>query len=727
MLLPLAVLALASGLAAADEPARPANVDDTRLQNASSEPQNWLIYGGTWSEQHYSPLQSIDATNISRLKPAWSFDFDTYRGQESTPVIVDGVMYVTSAWSKVFALDAKTGRELWSYDPKVPGPADLPLCCDVVNRGVAVYKGKVYVGTIDARLIALDAATGAVAWSVATAPAGSTYSITGAPRVARDKVFIGNGGGDFGGRGYVSAYDTANGKLAWRFYVVPAAPDAKPDGAASDKILDKLARPTWFGDDWYKYGGGGHTWNALTYDAELKQIYLATGNGFPWNREFRSAGQGDNLFISSIVALDADTGAYKWHYQETPGDQWDYDAVQNMTLADLDIGGKKRKVLLHAPKNGFFYVLDRRSGKVLSAEPYVAVSWAKRVDLKTGRPLETAGVRYGVAPTIVAPGAAGAHNWHPMAFSPLTGLVYIPATESSMPFRSVAQFHFGEQLFTNIGVDFSSGGGNAAHGAAPTSPPVRTPAAAPIPTTPAGPSAPAIPATPTAPAIKPSSFVLAWDPIAQTARWRANGRGGGILATAGNLVIQGRTREGALGELVAFRADTGEKLWSHPTPNGITAAPATYSVSGEQFIAVSSGAGSTSTNGTPSRMRHVGRVVAFKLDGTATLPPDAPPALPANPPTTVASTDEVTSGQKHFETYCARCHGFGAASGNVIPDLRRSLLLTSKPSWDAVVLDGALTGRGMIGWSKFLDAKAVDEIRAYVGETARSLQQQEKK
>jgi quinohemoprotein ethanol dehydrogenase len=697
-LLALAVLALAFDAVASERPAPPARVDDSRLLNASHEPQNWMIYGGSWSEQHYSPLESIDATNISRLKPAWSFDFDTYRGQEATPVVVDGVMYVSSAWSKVFALDAKTGKPLWSFDPKVPGPADLPLCCDVVNRGVAVYKGKVFVGTIDARLIALDAATGAVAWSVATAPPGSTFSITGAPRVARDKVFIGNGGGEFGGRGFVSAYDTATGKLVWRFYVVPRAPNAKPDGAASDSILEKLARPTWFGDDWYRYGGGGHTWNALTYDPELQQLYLATGNGFPWNREFRSQGKGDNLFISSIVALDADTGAYKWHYQETPGDQWDYDAVQNMTLADLTVAGKPHKVLMHAPKNGFFYVLDRKSGQVLSAEPYVTVTWAKRIDLKTGRPVEAPGVRYGLAPTLVAPGAGGAHNWQPMSFNPVTRLVYIPATESAMPFRAVANWRFGEALFTNIGVDFSSGGGNAAHGAAP---------AAPAP-------------------FKPANFVLAWDPVAQKARWRAEGRGGGILTTAGNLVIQGRTRAGALGELVAFRADNGETLWSYPTPNGISAAPSTYSVGGEQYIAVSSGAGSTSVSGTPTRVRHVGRVVAFKLDGTATFPPEAPPALPANPPATIASAETAAAGQRHYDAYCARCHGFGGASGNVIPDLRRSLLLTNKEAWDQVVLGGSLTDRGMVSWSKFLSPTDAEEIRAYLGETARVLQQDER-
>ncbi len=700
-LLACATLLLACGAVASDKAAVAAHVDDARLLNAAKEPQNWLIYGGGWSEQHYSPLKSIDATNVSRLKPTWSFDFDTYRGQEATPVVVDGVMYVSSAWSKVFALDAKTGKALWSYDPKVPGPAALPLCCDVVNRGVAVYKGKVYVGTIDARLIALDAATGAVVWSVATAPADSTYSITGAPRVARDKVFIGNGGGEFGGRGYVSAYDAASGKLVWRFYVVPGAPHAKADGAASDEILEKLARPTWFGDDWYRYGGGGHTWNALTYDADLQQLYLATGNGFPWNREFRSAGKGDNLFISSIVALDVDTGQYKWHYQETPGDQWDYDAVQNMTLAELDIRGEKRKVLMHAPKNGFFYVLDRRSGEVLSAEPYVTVTWAKKVDLNTGRPEEIAGARYGLAPTLIAPGAGGAHNWHPMAFSPLTGLVYIPATEASMPFRAVANFKFGEQLFTNIGVDFSAYHGNAAHGAT-TAPPARP-----------------VPAAP------PQNFVLAWDPVTQKARWRAEGRGGGLLTTAGDLVIQGRTRAGALGELVAFRADTGERLWSYPTPNGITAAPSTYSVDGEQFIAAASGASSTSVSGAPTRMRHLGRVVAFKLDGKATLPAEAPPALPANPPSTVAAAIETAAGQKRYDAYCARCHGFQGASGNVIPDLRRSLLLTNKDGWDEVVLRGALTERGMVSWSKFLSPEDADHIRAYIGEMARALQQQE--
>lgn len=699
-LLPLAVLALVLDATAAGKSAPTANIDDARLLNAGKEPHNWLIYGGGWSEQHFSPLKTIDATNISRLKPAWSFDFDTYRGQEATPIVVDGVMYVSSAWSKVFALDAKTGKQLWAFDPKVPGPANLPLCCDVVNRGVAVYKGKVYVGTIDARLIALDAATGAVAWSVATAPSGSTYSITGAPRVARDKVFIGNGGGEFGGRGFVSAYDTATGKLVWRFYVVPGAPGDKPDGVASDNILDKLARPTWFGD-WYKYGGGGHAWNALTYDPDLRQLYIATGNGFPWNRDFRSAGKGDNLFISSIVALDADTGDYRWHYQETPGDQWDYDAVQNMTLVDLRIGGKTRKVLMHAPKNGFFYLLDRKSGEVLSAEKYVTVNWATTVDLKSGRPVEAPGARYGTTPSFIAPGASGAHNWHPMAFSPMTGLVYIPTTDSGMPFRAPEEFQYGEHLLTNIGVDFGAPSANAAHGAAPTPPPSAV--------------------------LKPSNFVLAWDPVAQKERWRADGRGGGILATAGNLVIQGRTREGALGEIVAFRADTGEKLWSHPTPNGITAGPATYSVGGEQFIAVSSGAGSTSVVGTPTRIRHVGRVVAFKLDGTASFPAEAPPALPANPPTTAASKEDIAAGEKHYGSYCARCHGFGAASGNVIPDLRRSLLLTSKVSWDEVVLNGALTDRGMIGWSKILNATQVDQVRAYVGEMARALQQEETK
>ena len=697
-LLPCAFCALSflmlSPLALAAEPNRPANVTDARLLAPSSEPQNWLTHGGNWQEHRFSALDSINASNASRLKPAWYFDFDTTRGQEATPIVVDGVMYVSTAWSKVYALDAKTGRQIWFFDPKVPGPAGVPLCCDVVNRGVAVYDGKVYVGTIDARLIALDAATGNVVWSVATAPPGtSSYSITGAPRVARGKVFIGNGGGDFGGRGFVSAYDAATGKKIWRFYLVPGDPAAKPDGEVSDETLAKLARPTWFGD-WYKSGGGGHVWNALVFDPDFNQVYLATGNGLPWNREFRSAGKGDNLFIASVVALDADTGRYKWHYQEVPGEEWDYDCVADMTLVDLTIRGQKRKVLLHAPKAGFFYVLDRKSGELLSAEPYVPVNWATHVDLKTGRPAIVPAAReLRKEPWLGIPGGGGGHGWQHVAFSPITGLVYIPAQQTSGLYVPTPTYQYRDPTVPNLGIVL--GASIQSHGATLRKNPPPS-----------------------------SAYILAWDPVAQKEKWRVNTRGGSLLATAGNLVFQGRARDGLLGELTAYRADNGEKVWSYPTPNAIAGGPITYSVGGEQFIAATAGASSFNAGGR-ARVRHLGRVVAFKLDGTATLPPDPPFAQPANPPSTVASPADYAEGEKHYGEYCGRCHGFNANSTNVIPDLRRSPMLTDRASWEQVVIGGVLAERGMISWKKYVTPAQAEQIRAFVGERARALQAEE--
>jgi quinohemoprotein ethanol dehydrogenase len=413
-----------------------AYVDDARLANAQNEPENWLIYNGNWHEQRYSKLNQINVDTVAQLKPAWSADYDTNRGQESTPIVVDGVMFVTTAWSKVYALNAKTGEQIWFFDPKVPGPTGVPMCCDVVNRGVAVYKGKVYVGTVDGRLIAIDAKTGKHVWVARTVEPNSTYTITGAPRVARDKVFIGNAGADFGGRGYVSAYDVETGEMVWRFYTVPAARGAQPDGAASDEVLAKTALPTWHGETWQRTGGGGHVWNALVYDPDFNQIYMATGNGLPWSHYQRSEGKGDNLFIASIVAVDADTGNYKWHYQESPGDAWDYDSISDMTLADLTIDGKPRQVILHAPKNGFFYVIDRTNGKLISANNFVPVNWASHIDLKTGRPVELkpANSYDDQQASLVYPAHFGAHNWPPMSFSPITKLVYLPAQETSWPY-----------------------------------------------------------------------------------------------------------------------------------------------------------------------------------------------------------------------------------------------------------------------------------------------------
>jgi quinohemoprotein ethanol dehydrogenase len=669
---------------------RVADVDDVRLAHPELEPQNWITHGGNWQEHRFSILSQINTDNVSQLKPAWSFDYDTTRGQESTPLVIDGVMYVTTAWSKVYALDAKTGTQLWFFDPKVPGAAGVPTCCDIVNRGVAAYHGNLYLGTIDGRLIALDAASGRQVWSTATTAPGTVYSITGAPRVAHGKVFIGNAGAEFGGRGYVSAYNAENGKLVWRFYTVPGDPAAKPDRAASDEALARVAQPTWFGN-WFKYGGGGHVWNALVYDPDFNQVYMATGNGYPWNRTHRSAGKGDNLFLASIVAVDADTGRYKWHYQEVPGEEWDYDSVSDMALIDARIGGETRKVLLHAPKDGFFYVLDRKSGKLLSAEPFIAnINWATHVDLPTGRPDIVAAARYETAPFLGVPGGGGAHNWHPWSYSPAAGLIYIPATESSTFYQALPDFEYVPGI-PHIGINRDA----MIHGPETTAAqPATTPGAA---------------------------YLLGWDPVANREVWRQAGRGNGLLSTAGNLVFQGRTRSGLLGELIAFRADNGTRLWSYDTPNAIAAGPVSYSVAGEQYIAVSSGASALSF-GAAARVRHPGRMLAFKLNGTATLPPEPPLAPPPpNLPQMVASPEALSVGKARYDLYCARCHGFDTVSANVIPDLRRSPMLADKDAWHTVVIDGVLAERGMVSWAQYLTADDAEAVRAYVAAQARAL------
>jgi quinohemoprotein ethanol dehydrogenase len=680
---------LAAQMISAAPLARAGNVDDGRLLHADREPQNWLIHGGGWAEQRYSKLAQINVDNVGQLKPAWTVEFDTTRGQEATPLVVDGVMYVSTAWSKVYALDAATGRQLWYFDPKVPGATGATACCDVVNRGVAVYQGNVYVASLDGRLIALDAATGTVVWSVRTVEFPSrVYTVTGAPRVARGKVFIGNAGADFGGRGYVSAYDAKSGKLAWRFYTAPGDPKLPPDGAASDAILRTKATPTWFGE-WYKYGGGAHVWNALVYDPDFNQLYMATGNGFPWSKDYRSDDRGDNLFIASIVAVDADTGRYKWHYQETPGDQWDYDSIADMTLAQIPVGGHDRKVLLHAPKNGFLYVIDRQTGKVLSADPYVpSINWATHVDLTTGRPEVVEAARYKKDPWLGVPGGGGAHNWYPVAFNPVTHLLYIPAAESSTYYSPTKDYHY-EAGLEQIGVDLQA----ATHGAPETRPnmPPR------------------------------KDYLLAWNPVTRAAAWTVPGRGGGLLTTAGNLVFQGRGREGVLGTFTAFRATDGRQLWSYDTPDLMSGGPISYAVDGQQYVAVISGAGNVAVTNKP-RVRHAGRMLVFKLNGAAVLPPDPALAAPPNPPTERASATDFAAGEDLYGRYCGLCHGFDTVSSNVVPDLRRSPFLTTPEGWQQIVIGGAFTDRGMISWSRFLQPAQAEQIRAFVGEKSRALQ-----
>jgi quinohemoprotein ethanol dehydrogenase len=652
---------------------------------------DWPTHGGTYLEQRFSPLHEIDTGSVKRLSLAWYVDLDTNRGQESTPLVVDGKMFVTTAWSKVWAVDAASGRVLWTYDPKVPGPTGFSACCDVVNRGAAYYEGTVYVGTLDGRLIALNAQNGKLVWSQFTVDTNKPYTITGAPRVVRGKVIVGNGGADYGVRGYVTAYDARSGAKIWRFYTVPGDPHAEPDGEVSDAILKSRASETWFGDFW-KLGGGGTVYDAIVYDPELNQLYLGVGNGSPWNRRIRSEGKGDNLFLSSIVAVDPDTGRYLWHYQETPGETWDFTATQPISLATLTIDGKPRKVLMQAPKNGFFYVIDRTDGKLISAQKYVPVNWASGIDPKSGRPIEAPEARFANAPFVSMPGGGGGHNWQPMSFSPATGLVYIPAQE--LPFLYANEQHF--QIRPggwNTGVDMLAL-------IPPDSPEVQV-------------------------AIKASlkGRLLAWDPVTQKAAWKVEHAGpwnGGVLSTAGNLVFQGA----ADGNFESYDARTGELLWSFAAQTGVMAGPISYSLGGRQYVAVVAGYGGAiplalaSFDG-PQR-RPNGRVLVFALDGHATLPPfEGTPGAPV-PGTGTWPADIVARGRDLYGINCIGCHGLATLSAGVLPDLRRSSALASQDAWRSIVIRGALSDAGMISFAKYLSADEAEAIRAYVTNAARA-------
>ena len=410
-------------------------VDDKALENASKAPEEWLTYGFDYGETRYSTLSQIDAANVSRLGPAWVAEIGSGGGgQEATPLVSNGVLYAITNWSIVHAIDARTGKERWSFDPKVDRSMDRELtdriCCGVVQRGIALYNGKVYIPAIDGRLIAVDAERGTQVWETQTLPPNLPYSVTMAPRIVKGKVIIGSSGAEFAVRGFVSAYDAETGKLAWRFYTVPGDP-SKP---FEHPDLEAAAK-TWTGE-WWKMGGGGTVWDAIAFDPDADLLYIGTGNGGPWNRDYRSPGGGDNLYLSSILALKPDTGKYVWHYQTTPGDNWDYTAVQHLLLADIRLDGRNRKVIMQAPKNGFFYVLDRITGEFISAQPYANVSWAQGIDQKTGRPITNPEAWYGPEGTTLSPGPGGAHNWAPMSYNPATGLVYLPASNSSYLYQS---------------------------------------------------------------------------------------------------------------------------------------------------------------------------------------------------------------------------------------------------------------------------------------------------
>ncbi|MDB5717261.1 MAG: qgdA 1 [Sphingomonas bacterium] len=664
----------------------------------------WPAYGRDAAEQRFSPLGQIGRQNVARLGLAWSYDMREGRGVEATPLMVGGVLYVTSAWSIVYALDAKTGRELWVHDPEVDRSVGAKTCCDAVNRGVAYADGKIFVAALDGRLIALDARTGRALWSTQTIddPA-KPYVITGAPRVAKGLVLIGNSGADLGVRGYVGAYDVATGKRVWRFYTVPGDPAKGPDGAASDDIM-REATKSWTGQ-WWREGGGGTVWDSITYDPELDRIYIGVGNGAPWNRQIRSPGGGDNWFLASIVALDRATGRYVWHYQATPGDTWDATATQSMILATLAIGGTRRRVLMQAPKNGFFYVIDRDTGKLLSARnivpmakaadtpPGQPISWAYGVDLKTGRPLENPEARYeNGATAYVHPVGMGAHSWQPMAFSPQTGFAYIPVQDFASRFKTDPAYR---------PRPYARASGVEGGGAIPQDAKIR--------------------------ASLPRSVqarLVAWDPVTQREAWRVPydyAGNGGILATAGGLVFQSK----ADGEFAGYDAATGARLWGFDAQATAQGGPISYSIDGEQYVAIAVGNGGSSwlAGGMAVPQRKslpTGRMLVFKLGGAAdyaridaTLDPvPEPPIVPATPA-------RIASGAVTFGTYCAGCHGFGAISGHVTPDLRRSGMIQDAEAFRAVVQDGALLAAGMPKFGKEIPAQEVEAIRAFLASEAR--------
>jgi PQQ-dependent dehydrogenase (methanol/ethanol family) len=681
-LLPGIALAVLAGCSEAPPPAGPqtaatfAAVDGARIVAADTEPGNWLTHGRTYAEQRFSPLAQINPANVGELGLAWYYDLGTYRGVEATPLVIDGVMYTTSAWSVLYALDAKTGEPLWVFDPEVPKQWGQYACCDVVNRGPAAWNGNIYVGTLDGRLVAVDAATGKLVWETLTIDPAQPYTITGAPRVVNGKVVIGNGGAEYGVRGYVTAYDAETGAQVWRFYTVPGDP---AQGFESQAMA--MAAATWTGE-WWKYGGGGTAWDALVYDPELNLLYIGTGNGSPWPRDIRSPEGGDNLFLSSIVAVNADTGEYLWHYQTTPADNWDYTATQPLILADLTIDDRPRRVIMQAPKNGFFYVLDRETGELLSAEKYVpVVTWASRVDPATGRPVENAVGLYAENTVMVLPGPLGAHSWQPMSFSPLTGLVYIPAHVTGYPYSANPSFEYvpGRQ---NIGMN-PAGGLPVNRG----DPDVATNMAA----------------------------LIAWDPLAAKEVWRIaydKAGSGGVLTTAGDLLVQGVID----GRFVVYRASDGTELWSMPVQTGIVAGPITYTVDGEQYIAVSAGwGGISSLTGTqPQGGAPIApaRVLAFKLGGDVTLPPVPPRVVPAPPPPE-ASADTVARGELVYGQHCLVCHGLRAISGGSIPDLRM-MPPETHAQFEAIVLEGIRGPLGMVAFADLLSRDDARAVHAYV-------------
>ncbi len=674
------LLLLSCGAQAADTV-----VDDAYLANGG-DGSNWPAYGRTSTEQRYSPLDQINAGNVKQLGIQWVLDLPNERSLIATPLVVDGVLYFTASYSRTYAVDARSGKVLWEFDPKVIERAGdrLRIMWDI-NRGPAYYKGKVIISTVDGRLVAIDAKNGQQLWETMTVDPRKSYYVNGAPKVFRDKVIIGNGGTEHeAARGYVTAYDVNTGKQAWRFYIVPGNP---ADGFESKAM--EMAAKTWNGE-WWKHGGGGNTWNGMTYDAEFNQVLIGTGNGSPWNQKIRSPGGGDNLFLCSIVAVDADTGEYKWHYQTNPGETWDYNANMDIVLADVKLGGQTVKALLQAPKNGFFYIINRANGELLSAEKFGKATWAERIDLKTGRPVEVKGARYEDGEEVVWPGPWGAHNWHAMSYNPDTGLVYIPAFDMPGAYKDKGMDMAGWQsphFRVDPGVEFSGED---------------------------------------APADIAQARLLAWDPLKQRKAWSHDLPpmwNAGTMTTKGNLVFQGR----ADGAFVAYDAAKGTVLWSIKMGSGISSAPVTYTVDGKQYVSLLVGWGGGGTilgslaaqHGWKYRV-HPRRLYTFALDGKTPVPPSPPPAMAQVLDLPAFKIDSALAehGRKLYAGVCLYCHGAGMVSGGTAPDLRESPIASDREAFKNVVQNGALVMNGMPQFKELQD-RDIDALLHFIRLRAR--------
>lgn len=660
----------------------------------------WPSYGRDYTEQRFSPADEITMRSVARLGLFKVLDLPDETGLVATPLMVGRTLYFPGKFSKVYAVDAVDGTIKWTFDPDVRArlmqDSRRMKFSYGTSRGVAYWKGRIFVGTGDGRLIALSAKDGREIWSVQTFDPATPRYITGAPLAFNGKILIGHGGADLGPvRGYVTAYDAATGKQAWRFYTVPGNP---ADGFENKAM--EMAAKTWTGE-WWKYGGGGTVWNSMTYDPEFNRVYLGTGNGAPWNRDIRSPGGGDNLFLASVVALNADTGEYAWHYQENPGETWDYNSNMDMVLADLIIDGRPRKVLMHAPKNGFFYVIDRQNGKLISAEKFAKVTWASHVDLKTGRPVELPGARPGKGVSSIWPGGFGAHSWPSMSFNPDTQLVYLPmvdlpgnydargvdpATWKVAPFE---YWHGYSDLF----------GRNVRKTPAETAEIARDAGA----------------------------WLQARDPRTNKIVWRVRQPGlyvGGTLTTAGGLVFTGQ----ASGDFVAYDARTGAKLWSFDAQRPITAPPITYVIEGRQYVAVLVGAGGSvgAEGSTADAKRRMGyrdggrRLLIFRIDAKENLPPEPRESLtPIDVPGLSIDAGKVLRGRAIFDAQCFTCHGSNAISGGGAPDLRSSPVATDLATMRQIVLGGALEARGMPKFTE-LTSGDVEALYHYIRAQARA-------